>query len=661
MRVSFADCIGFMKIPPSFPINLSRCDAFLRWFSTSLAIFVGAVFLSSCHSEKQAALDLISDRGLTANGEALFEALDAGDQELAGALIVLLSEPDYEDSMGRTPLMIASGGSGEGLLSQLIEKGADVEATDSTGRTALGYAVDANCHESIVMLLRKGANPSVNVDTGGSLVASALRQDRLAAAGLLLDAGADLGSKGASGESLARVAVEEGHRAILGKLVELGLDLKEQGSGEGGLLHLALDCEDDGMLAFLLENGLDPNEKNARGESLVHAIVGKAKLHLLPLLKEYGVSFDSVDPQGWTLVHLAILAHDYELLNLLLDYGADANQLSKGIGNSMPPLSLAIENRLFSMARLLLRYGAEPGDEMYQAVKRGGQDGQYLVKLLLESGASPSPSRVPALDSPIGLAVRSDEYEIAKLLLDAGASHESRDLCGQKPLHIAVARGNAKMAGLLLDMGADPNEPFHPKISDSFLELVKTDGIGKWALKKSKELYPIMLASDSGNLDVALQLIAHGASTKKSTKVGYNRMWPLTFATRRSDTRMMQVMLGRKPGRSKLWIKVDLSEQRAYVYDGSEQVYKTRVSTGKAGYRTRQGKFVITNKYRSWNSTIYGSSMPYFQRLSASDFGFHVGHVPSYPASHGCIRMPHSAAKKLFGMTKVGDYVEIVP
>lgn len=661
MRVWFAGCIGFMNLPFSSPMNILKNDDFLRWFPTGLMALVFALLLTSCDSEKQAALNLVSDRGITASGDALFAALDAGDLPLAEALITLLPESDHQDSMGRTPLMIAAGGAGAGLIRGLIEKGADLETADATGRTALNYAVAANCHESIIALLQEGANPSVNVDTGGSLVASALRQDRLASAGLLLDAGASPNSKGALGESLARIAVEESHQSILGKLVELGVNLKEESSEGSGLLHLSLESGQDRILAFLLESGLDPNEKNARGESLVHAVVGTAKLHLLPLLKKHGASFDSVDPQGWTPVHLAILAHDYELLSLLLDYGADVDQLSRGVGNSMPPLSLAIENRLFSMAQLLLRYGAKPRDEMYEAVKRGGQDGQYLVKLLLESGASPSPSRVPSLDSPIGLAVRKGDYEIAKLLLDAGASHESRDHCGQKPLHIAVARGHAKLVGLLLDKGADPNEPFNPKISDSFLELVKTDGIGKWALKKSRELYPIMLAADSGNIEVALQLVAHGASTKKSTKVGYNRMWPLTFATRRSDTKMMQVMLGRKPGRSKLWIKVDLSEQRAYVYEGSEQVYNTRVSTGKSGYRTRQGKFVITNKYRSWNSTIYGSSMPYFQRLSASDFGFHVGHVPSYPASHGCIRMPHSAAKKIFGMTKVGDYVEIVP
>ena len=642
-------------------MNIFKRASILRWLSCGLVAVVFALILSACDSDKQAALNLISDRGITASDEALFEALNAEDMALSEALVSLQTDPDPRDAMERTPLMIAVGGVGTSLVSRLIGKGADLEAVDSTGRNALSYAVDANNLESIVLLLKEGANPSVTVDTGGTLIALALRQNKLAAAGLLLDAGANPNSKGALGESIVRIAVKESHPAILEKLVRLGVDLDEPSSDENSLLHLALESGQDRMCVYLLENGMNPDEKNDRGETLLHAVVGTAKLQLLPLLKKHLASFDAIDPRGWSAVHLAILSHDYELLNTLLDHGANVDQYSRGAGSSVPPLSLAIENRLFSMARLLLRYGAKPRDEMYQAVRRGGPDGHHLIKLLLESGASPSPSRAPSLDSPLGLAVRKGEYEISKLLLDAGASHEVRDRCGQKPLHIAVAQGHPELVGLLLDKGADPNEPFHPKISDAFLDLVKTDGIGKWVIKKSKEVFPIMLASDSGNVEVAQQLVAHGASTKKSTKVGSNRMWPLTFATRRSDTKMMQVMLGRKPGRSKLWIKVDLSEQHAYVYDGSEQVYKTRVSTGKSGYRTRRGDFVITNKYRSWNSTIYGSSMPYFQRLSASDFGFHVGNVPSYPASHGCIRMPHSAAKKIFGMTKVGDYVEIVP
>ncbi len=557
--------------------------------------------------------------------------------------------------------MLSAGGVAPALVPKLIEKGAEIEARDSTGRTALSYAVEAGQLDAVLSLIKEGAEVSLPVDTGGTLVAQALRQGQQAAVLLLLEAGADPRSQGLHGEPLARIAVEENQPAVLADLVERGLDLSSISAENGsGLLHLALEQGQDEMLRFLLEKGMNPDEKNARGETLLHAVVGTSKRHLLKHLKEHGASFNELDPQGWSALHLAILAHDYELVNALLNYGADVDQYSGQGSSSIPPLSLAIENHLFPIAHLLLRYDAKPRDEVYQAVKRGGSDGLHLVKLLLESGASPSPARAPSLDSPIGLAVRTGELEIAKALFEAGASYQVRDLCGQKPLHIAVARGDLKMVKLLLELGADPNEPFQPEVSESFLKLVNTDGIGRWALSKSTSLYPLMLASDSGNVELAQQLLAYGADPQKSSKVHRNRMWPLTFASRRSNVEMMQVILGREPGRSSLWVRVDLSEQRAYLFKDDVQIYKTRVSTGKSGHRTRKGKFVITNKYRHWNSTIYGSSMPYFQRLSSSDFGFHVGALPGYPASHGCIRMPHSAAKKLFGMTKIGDYVEIV-
>ena len=37
----------------------------------------------------------------------------------------------------------------------------------------------------------------------------------------------------------------------------------------------------------------------------------------------------------------------------------------------------------------------------------------------------------------------------------------------------------------------------------------------------------------------------------------------------------------------------------------------------------------------------------------------HAGNLPGYPASHGCIRLPPAMAKALYGMTKIGDSVEI--
>ncbi len=81
--------------------------------------------------------------------------------------------------------------------------------------------------------------------------------------------------------------------------------------------------------------------------------------------------------------------------------------------------------------------------------------------------------------------------------------------------------------------------------------------------------------------------------------------------------------------------------------------------TGRKGYATPTGKYVISDKQRDWISTIYKVSMPFFMRLSCREIGLHAGNCPGYPASHGCIRMPYSDVQKLFAVLKIGDAVTI--
>lgn len=645
---------------PLFRMNFQNdistwCCRVSWWITACLCLLV-----SSCDSERREADQLIQKRGVDVTESALFEALDNEDTDLAEALLTLDVPADCRDAFRSTPLMKAAAAGVIRLIPRLLELGVDIEDKDASGRTALCYAVEENRLEVVAGLLERGAYPGV-ASGGGNLVTEALWQGKQEAVLLLLEAGASPRSRGADSETLTRIAVGSGNLMILKELVRRGIDLKEERGTSEGLLHLAMERGHDDVLTYLLECGVDPSERNEKGESLLHVAIGASCVDWVPLLIRHGVSIDGHHPEGWTPLQLALLDRNPDLLRVLLNHGADPEKVSARKGESQSTLSLAIENDLHAMARILLQYGANPRDELYAAVGRGGETGREIVKLLLENGASAAPSRAPFIDTPLALAVRTGDYPVAKLLLDAGAPYEVFDPCGQKPLHIAIARGDVQMAGLLLDLGADPNEPFKPEVSESFLELVKSDGIARWALQNSSEITPIMVAADSGNIEVARQLMVRGAKSGKSAKIKSIRMWPLTFATRRGDNGMIQVILGRKPGKSRLWIKVDLSEQRAYIFDGGEEVFNTKVSTGKSGYRTRTGEFVITNKYRDWKSTIYDSSMPYFQRLSASDFGFHVGHVPDYPASHGCIRMTSTAARKLFEMTQVGDYVEIVP
>jgi lipoprotein-anchoring transpeptidase ErfK/SrfK len=101
--------------------------------------------------------------------------------------------------------------------------------------------------------------------------------------------------------------------------------------------------------------------------------------------------------------------------------------------------------------------------------------------------------------------------------------------------------------------------------------------------------------------------------------------------------------------------------QQASLWKDGRLVLTSPISTGRDGYPTPMGRFVITDKQRLRNSSIYKVPMPYFMRLSCSEVGMHAGVVPNYPASHGCIRMPESAAIKFYHAVDEGTLVSIGP
>ena len=106
-----------------------------------------------------------------------------------------------------------------------------------------------------------------------------------------------------------------------------------------------------------------------------------------------------------------------------------------------------------------------------------------------------------------------------------------------------------------------------------------------------------------------------------------------------------------------LVINVSLGKQRLTVYDATKPIASSPVSSGRRGHATPTGVFSIVQKRRHHISNIYNVSMPNMQRLTWSGIALHAGALPGYPASSGCIRLPHGFSRQLFGMTKLGTRV----
>jgi lipoprotein-anchoring transpeptidase ErfK/SrfK len=177
-----------------------------------------------------------------------------------------------------------------------------------------------------------------------------------------------------------------------------------------------------------------------------------------------------------------------------------------------------------------------------------------------------------------------------------------------------------------------------------------------------------------GNLSMGMKA---EPSAVKSTKTG-----PKHYLYK--NKKVLEAMT---PGDSKL--QINLTNQRVKLFSGDQLALESQISTGTEGHRTPTGTFSIlekkvdkkSNRYGKWvnggtgetlvsdgdshkqpsgNAEFRGTAMPYWMRVTWRGVGMHIGYVPLYAASHGCIRVPREVQPLIFSKTRVGTPVEIM-
>ena len=135
-------------------------------------------------------------------------------------------------------------------------------------------------------------------------------------------------------------------------------------------------------------------------------------------------------------------------------------------------------------------------------------------------------------------------------------------------------------------------------------------------------------------------------------------------------------------------IVVSIPKQRAYLMIGDQVVADGPVSSGRRGHETPKGHFNVQEKDPNHHSSLYGdfvdssgrvvragvsarsdsapsgthfdgAAMKWFLRLTSEGVGMHIGILPGYPASHGCIRESVDGAKLFYDYARVGTSVDV--
>jgi len=160
-----------------------------------------------------------------------------------------------------------------------------------------------------------------------------------------------------------------------------------------------------------------------------------------------------------------------------------------------------------------------------------------------------------------------------------------------------------------------------------------------------------------------------------------------TFIQRQAPLKVNQSLLKQvTPDNTR--IVVSIPKQRAYLMIGDQVVADGPISSGRRGHETPRGHFNVMEKDPNHHSSLYGdfvdssgrtvragvsarsdsapsgthfagASMKWFLRLTGEGVGMHIGILPGYPASHGCIRESVDGAKLFYDYVKVGTSIDV--
>jgi ankyrin repeat protein len=364
------------------------------------------------------------------------------------------------------------------------------------------------------------------------------------------------------------------------------------------------------------------------------------------------------DAEGRTPLLIATSQQDWKTARRLVDAGALVDLADK---SGFTPLMAAAAHGNIDVFRLLLARTAN-----LHAETRTG-DGRDLLGMALDGG-NPEViqtvlDRLPAMPEwrnstrrALNAALQTGDKKQIRLLLSKHTPPPTPE--GKKVpfLAYAIAGNNSSLFSTLLACGADPNTVLPSKCDKDFLAMLSSKSLCSY-VEEDRNLTVAMLAAGLGQDDYLRALIDAGANRNRLTS--RDKMSALDIAAETGHWRAAQILLGGGPSPDRLRLEISLGLQRVALFKDGVPVYHTQCSTGRSGYSTKRGEFVITNKDRYHRSTIYHVDMPYFMRLSCLDFGMHAGYVPNHPASHGCIRLPEEAARKFFSELPVGTLVTV--
>ena len=426
-----------------------------------------------------------------------------------------------------------------------------------------------------------------------------------------------------TGEALVR-AVASRHRPVIDLFLAAKTDVNAPGEGGRTALLTATLTRDAELTARLLDAGADPRRADDDGVTPLMAAAWAGHLPTIAALREHGAPLDATDAAGRSPLHYAVAARQAAVIAQFFQTPAElAGPLRDGPG--LADLACATGDR-----RII----------------------ETVLSRLPEKVAWPTAGRVLA-----NQAIQAGDTALLRLLFASFSGPAAPSASAQPWLAYAVAASDLALLERLLSCGAEPNATLDQPDDPALRERLPANFMRGYVATEPG-MTPLMLAAGLGQTDAVKMLLTAGANRNAGTH-GKSALLALYFAAWAGSPATVQALLDKAPPRDRTRIEISLNAQHATFYKDGAVALQTEISTGRAGFDTKPGEYVITDKHLTHRSTMYPAEMPFFMRLSCQAFGLHQGYVTGRPASHGCIRLPKNAAQRLFAEVPVGTWVSI--
>ena len=336
------------------------------------------------------------------------------------------------------------------------------------GDLRLADAAKSQDRAALAKLLGQKADPNVTQVDGTTALHWAAQNDDREMAQLLLRAGANVQAKNRYGVTPLSLACTNGSGPMVALLLGAGADPNTQlPGGETALMTAARTGQLDPVKALLARGAIVDAKDTQKGQTALMWAAAEGHVPVVEALLATKADFHLRLASGFTPFLFAVREGRIGVVRTLLKAGVNANEKIEPAPTSaarpgkapragVSALVLAVTNAHFELASILLDAGADPN------ASDAGYTALHVISQVRKPGLGdndPSPQGSGNLNSLdfVRKIARKDANLNARMTKRVNFAMTAINVLGATPFFLAARGGDAELMRLLASLGADPN------------------------------------------------------------------------------------------------------------------------------------------------------------------------------------------------------------